>query len=207
MATEPTPEEQGRYLVEKLKSRNPARRLRAARALCEAPFPVVPLLVAALEGGTTAEHKEAVLATLGLLGRRARAAAPCVEKLCGDERLGEAARAALAALRRGARPDRELLLNVGFYSAMAVVLALGAAREALGWVEVWGNLQGPGRAIALAWGGLGGVAGYYAGANLPRRKLAWKGAKALGVAGVYFGALLGRRTAELLAPLLAALGG
>jgi hypothetical protein len=205
-ATEPTLEEQCRYLVGKLKSSNAARRLRAARALCEAPAVAVPLLVAALDE-TTDEHREAILATLALLGRRGRAAIPAVEKLCEDERLGKAARAALESLRRGVRIDRETLLNAAFYFMMAVMLALGVAKEAIEWAEVWANLHGPGRAIAFAWGGIGGIAGYFAGANVPVGKVAWKAAKVVAVVGIYFGALVGRLVGELLAPLVAALGG
>jgi hypothetical protein len=205
-ADEPSQEEQCQRLIDRLKSRDPSRRLRAAHALRDAPFPVVPPLVAALDG-TTPEHKEAILATFGLLGRRARSAIPCVEKLCEDELHGETARALLPRLRRRINLDRETLLRLGLYAAVAVMVSLGVAKEAGEWVEVWGNLHGPGRAIALAWGMLGGVAGYVAGANLPLRGMAWKGAKILGVAGIYFGALLGRVVGELVAPLVSALGG
>jgi hypothetical protein len=205
-ASEPTLEEQCRYLVERLKSRNPARRLRAARTLRDAPFPVVPLLVESLAEATP-EHKEAVLATLGMLGRRARAAIPCVEELCEDEQLGGTARATLLLLRRRAPLDREAILRVACAVSIALLVALGVTKELGEWAGVWGDLQGPGRSIALGWGLIGGVGGYFAGARIPARGMAWKGAKILGVAGIYLGAVLGRLVGEVLAPLVAALGG
>ncbi|MFO0845026.1 MAG: hypothetical protein U0797_21990 [Gemmataceae bacterium] len=86
-------------------------------------------------------------------------------------------------------------------------MSLGAVRELAEWAETWGELNGPGRTVALGWGLIGGIGGFFAGANLPAPGMAWKGAKLLGVAGVFLGAMLGRMVGELLAPLGSALGG
>src|SRR5262245_1870107 len=84
---EPSPEEVWRHLIEKLQTRDPARRLGIARTLAQFGPPVVPLLVAELEAAPP-EQQEAILSTLALLGRNARAAIPAVEKLCDDEHVG-----------------------------------------------------------------------------------------------------------------------
>jgi hypothetical protein len=202
----PSEEDTWRQLIENLKTGDPSRRLTAARELSAFGTVIVPYLVAALDD-TTPEHREAILSTLGLLGRRARAAIPAVEKLCEDEQVGPAAREILSRIRRRFHFDRDRCLEIALIAAVIILVSLTVAKEAGEWVEVWSRLQGAGRAIALAWGFLGGVAGYVLGAGLGRHGMAWKGAKALGVLGTAAGAILGRCAGEWLAPLLAALGG
>src|SRR5581483_2662541 len=94
VAPEPSPEEEWRLLVEELKTRDPNRRLHIAQAFSEIGTAAVPFLVAGLEGASP-KHQEAILSTLGLLGRQARAAIPAIEKLREDEQVGPAAREAI----------------------------------------------------------------------------------------------------------------
>jgi len=202
----PSEEALWRQRIEDLKTADPARRLDAARELSAVGASVVPLLVAAL-ADATAQHREAILSTLGLLGWAARGALPAVEKLCDDEQVGAAAREALTRIRRWFHYDRDRLLEIAFLAAVVVIVSLSIIKEVGEWVEVWSRLQGAGRAIALGWGLIGGLAGYVVGANLGRPGLAWKGAKALAILGTAIGAILGRCAGEWLAPLLAALGG
>jgi hypothetical protein len=201
---EPTVEKRSRLLIARLTTRDPRKRLAAARELSEAGSAVVPLLVEAL-ADSASEHKEALLSTLGMMGWRARAAVAAIEKLCEDEQVGEAAREALRQIRRWPI-DRRRALEIATLGAVAVVAVLGLVGEALDWIEAWSDLRGPGRAVALGWGLIGGVAGYALGAGVRRCGMQWQWAKACGLLGVVLGAVVGRRVAELLAPLLAALG-
>src|SRR5262249_10818338 len=92
-------------LVSVLRSRDPARRLAAARALQRTGPPAVPVLLAALQDDSEAPPRESYIKALGRMGPAARAALPALEALVEDDALGAAAREAVRAIRRGWRPD------------------------------------------------------------------------------------------------------
>src|SRR5262249_31658401 len=150
----PQDEDIWRQRIEDLKTGDPTRRL-AAPELSAVGTTVVLHLVAALDE-TTPEHREAILSTLGLLGRRARSATPAVDKLCDDEQVGPTAREVLRRIRRWFQIDRDRCLEVALIAAVVVIVSLTVAKEVGEWVEVWSRLQGSGRAIALGWGLIGG---------------------------------------------------
>src|ERR1043166_7205838 len=72
-----------RRLIRALDTPDPALRLGIARTLCQAGSEIVPWRGEAGERGAS-ERREAVLTVLGMMGRRAAAAAPAVRALCDD---------------------------------------------------------------------------------------------------------------------------
>ncbi len=196
--------EELRLRIEALKSRDPSRRLAAARLLGRAGPPAVPLLLEAL-AGATGRFREAIVSALGLIGPKARAALPSLEALCEDEEVGATARRAVGEIRRGWALSWERLVEV-VLPWMVWLLFIGTVvGETASWVGLFGRMEGLGLQVAVAWGCLGAVAGAVFGINCGSGWVARRGAQYLGVVGACAGAVLGRWAGVVVEPLVQAL--
>jgi hypothetical protein len=197
-----------RELIGKLQSRDTACRLAVARCLQEVGAPAVPLLLAALEEAEPAV-REAILATLGLIGPAAREAISTLERIAEeDETLSEAAARALSQIRYRRSFDGKRFLIVGL-AWLGFLLALAAVASDLGaWAGLFAQAEGAARSIALVWAFLGAVVGMlfcvHGGAD---RSTTGKTVRYVSVAGAFAGAFLGRWVGTIVDALIRSLAG
>src|SRR5262245_38589373 len=192
-------------LVGVLRSRDPARRLAAARALQRVGAPAVPLLLTALAEEAKQARREPYIKTLGMMGSAARAALPELEALSEDEALGPAAREAIRAIRRGWRPDWKQVVERALPWAVSLFVLASAVNEVVSWLGLFDCLEGLALQVALVWAFLGAVSGALFGAHCGSGWVTKKGVQYLGAAGACAGAALGRWVGTVLEPLVQAL--
>jgi hypothetical protein len=189
-------------LVSILRSRDPARRLAAARALQRVGAPAVPSLLAALQEEGEAASRESYIKALGMMGSAARPALPALEALSEDDALGLAARDAARAIRRGWRPDWKQLAETALPWVVSFFVVAAVVNEVVSWLGLFDHLEGLALQVALVWAFLGAVSGALFGANCRSEWVAKKGVQYLGAAGACAGAALGRWVGTLLEPLV-----
>lgn len=185
--------------VEALGHPDPAARLDAARVLGEAGKPGIAAILVALRDADV-KHKETLVRTLVLLGATDR-----VQELRSDPEFVLLAEESLAAILRREPDWNRWVESVGPWFLLVAVL-LGVGNELLAWLGFITFARGVSQQIAVGWALIGAFGGAVCGARWGRPGL-FSGAKQLGVLGALAGAAIGKLLADLLTPIILALGG
>jgi hypothetical protein len=193
-------------LVTALADRDAFVRLAAAQALQGIGAEAVPALIRAW-GGADADYRNALAATVGMLGPCAKQAIPLLTKALEDGALRQSAADALARIRGGRLIawDRALERTGPWVFAAVAVLALG--NEVLSWIGVFSRAEGLALRIAVAWAVVGAGLGAMVGVSLRLRRGVRLGIKALGIGGAYAGLVVGGLVGPVVEPLVRVLGG
>lgn len=194
-----------RSLVPALNDPDVAVRLAAARAMQRLGSPAVPALLECL-AEVDAEHRLAIVRTLGFMGRAARTALPVLTRFDDDAELADAAKGAANNIRFGPPIDWDrLCTRLGrWFLLIGVLLETGCV--SLHWTGLLAQSTGTALPIAVAWAVLGGFVGAVLGAGLHGRLGVYVGANYLGMGGACAGACVGQLLAIGLGPLLRGLG-